>query len=323
MRMPPTVIVTGGAGFIGSHFLCHMAQKYPSVRFVCFDALTYAANLGSLECIWNKNNFFFLKGDISDPLEVNDAFSEYKPDCVVNFAAESHVDRSIESASPFFKTNFQGTGVLMDACLTHGVKRFHQVSTDEVYGDLPLGENARSFTESSPLCPSSPYAATKAAADLLLLSYVRTYGLPATITRCANNFGPWQYPEKLIPLMVFKAIKNEPLPVYGNGQNERDWIHVLDHVYAIEKVLLSGKIGEIYNVGASCEKKNIDIVKEILRILDKPATLISFVADRKGHDLKYSVDAGKLKTELGWKIQYPFETEFEKTVLWYKSFFTK
>lgn len=321
--MSHTMLVTGGAGFIGSNFLCYMVQKYPLDTFVCFDALTYASNMQALSPVIERTNFVFIKGDISDPDAVEKAFFNHRPDCVINFAAESHVDRSIEDPSVFLKTNVIGTSVIMDACLKYGVKRFHQVSTDEVYGDLPLDVPSPSFTEESPLRPSSSYAASKASADLLVSAYVRTYGLNATITRSTNNFGPWQHPEKLIPLMVSRAVFDQPLPVYGNGLNERDWIYVLDHVKAIERVLTNGKAGEIYNVGADCPVKNIDIVNRILSILGKNPSLIAYVPDRKGHDLKYSIDSEKIRKELLWKPEHPFESEFEKTIFFYRDYFLK
>ena len=285
-----TIIVTGGAGFIGLNFIFHMLKTYPNYRIICLDKLTYAGNLSTLAPIMRNPNFRFMKMDICDRVGVYKLFEEQKPDIVVNFAAESHVDRSIENPEIFLQTNVIGASVLMDACRKYGNVRFHQVSTDEVYGDLPLDRPDLKFTESSPLRPSSPYSASKASADLLVLSYHRTYGLPVTISRCSNNYGPYQFPEKLIPLMIINALHDKPLPVYGEGLNVRDWLYVRDHCRAIDLIIQSGEIGEIYNIGGHNEMRNIDIVKMICSKLDKPESLIKFVEDRKEHDLRYAIE---------------------------------
>jgi len=312
-----TVIVTGGAGFIGSNFIFYWTKIHPQDRVVCLDALTYAGNLATLEPLRTHPGFRFVKGDICDRETVFRLFEEVRPDCVIHFAAESHVDRSISDPSVFLRTNVTGTGVLLDACLAFGVSRFHQVSTDEVYGDFPLDSKDR-FTESSPLRPSSPYSASKAAADLLVLSYVRTYGLNATVSRCSNNYGPYQFPEKLIPLMCIHALTGKPLPLYGDGRNIRDWLHVEDHCRALERILLQGCGGEVYNVGGGTELENRRIVSRICRILEVPETQIVSVADRKGHDLRYAVDSAKLSSQLGWTPQVPFEEGLCRTVQWYR-----
>lgn len=309
--------ITGGAGFIGSNFIYHILHKYPDYKVVCIDKLTYAGNLSTLENALKNPNFRFAKADICDKIAVEKIFDEERPDIVVNFAAESHVDRSIENPSVFLKTNVLGVQVLMDACLKYGVSRFHQVSTDEVYGDLPLDKPDMRFTENSSLNPSSPYSASKAAADLLVLSYYKTYGLSVSISRSSNNFGPYQFPEKLIPLMIKNALENKPLPVYGDGKNIRDWIYVTDHCKAIDLIIHSGRVGEIYNVGANNEMSNINLVKLICKELDKPECLISYVEDRKGHDRRYAVDSSKLKSELGWKAETDFLFGFKNTVDWY------
>ena len=309
-------LVTGGAGFIGGNFMHYMVNKYPNDLFVCIDALTYAGNLETLEPIKNKPNFKFVHGNICDRDLVYKLFEEYKFDYVVNFAAESHVDRSIENPTIFLETNVIGTSVLMDACRKYGIKRYHQVSTDEVYGDLPLDRPDLLFTENTPIHTSSPYSASKASADLLVLAYHRTFKLPITISRCSNNYGPYHFPEKLIPLMIKKALANEPLPVYGNGSNVRDWLHVYDHCTAIDLIVRSGRDGEVYNVGGHNEKSNLEVVKTILKALDKPESLIHYVKDRLGHDLRYAMDPTKLMTELGWVPKYTFETGIKETIKW-------
>lgn len=312
-----TVIVTGGAGFIGSNFIFYMLKKYPQYRIVCLDKLTYAGNLTTLKDISDKPNFRFVKLDICDRAGVFALFEEEKPDIVVNFAAESHVDRSIDHPEIFLQTNIIGTSVLMDACLQYKTGRFHQVSTDEVYGDLPLDRPDLFFTEDTPLHTSSPYSSSKAAADLLTLSYYRTYGLPVTISRCSNNYGPYHFPEKLIPLMIANALNDKPLPVYGVGLNVRDWLYVEDHCKAIDLIINKGRVGEVYNVGGHNEMKNIDIVKLVCKELGKPESLITFVADRKGHDMRYAIDPTKIKEELGWEPETKFTDGIKKTIAWY------
>lgn len=311
------ILVTGGAGFIGSNFIFHLLRTYPSYRIICVDKLTYAGNLSTLTSVMDNPNFRFAKADIGDREAINQLFAEEKPDMVVNFAAESHVDRSINNPGFFLETNILGTDVLMDACLKYGIKRYHQVSTDEVYGDLPLDRPDLLFTETTPLHPSSPYSSSKAAADLLVLSYFRTYGLPVTISRCSNNYGPYQYPEKLIPLMIVNALNNQQLPVYGNGQNVRDWLYVEDHCRAIDLVIHKGREGEVYNIGGHNEMANINIVKLICKELGKSEDLITYVADRKGHDLRYAIDPTKIYTELGWLPETKFANGIKKTIQWY------
>ena len=311
------LLVTGGAGFIGSNFIFHMRQAHPSYRIVCLDKLTYAGNLATLRPLLGDPAFRFVRADICDRAAVNALFAEERPDAVVNFAAESHVDRSITDPGVFIETNVTGTAVLLDACRAYGVKRFHQVSTDEVYGDLPLDRPDLSFTEAAPLRASSPYAASKAGADLLALAYSRTYGLPVTVSRCSNNYGPCQFPEKLIPLMIVKALRDEPLPVYGEGLNVRDWIYVEDHCRAVDMILHEGTAGEIYNIGGNSERRNIDVVRRICAALGKPESLIVHVEDRKGHDLRYAVNAEKLRSQLNWRCLTGFEDGLQKTVAWY------
>lgn len=311
------VLVTGGAGFIGSNFIFYMLKTYPSYRIICVDKLTYAGNLSTLTSVMTNPNFRFVKADICDRKAINQLFEEEKPDMIVNFAAESHVDRSINNPGIFSETNILGTDVLMDACLKYGIKRYHQVSTDEVYGDLPLDRPDLLFTETTPLHPSSPYSSSKAAADLLVLSYFRTYGLPVTISHCSNNYGPYQYPEKLIPLMIVNALNNQQLPVYGNGQNVRDWLYVEDHCRAIDLVIHKGREGEVYNIGGHNEMANINIVKLICKELGKSEDLITYVADRKGHDLRYAIDPTKIYTELGWLPETKFANGIKKTIQWY------
>ncbi len=312
-----TIIVTGGAGFIGSNFIFHMLEVYPEYRIICLDKLTYAGNLSTLEKVKDNKNFRFVKADICDRQAVYKLFEEENPDIVVNFAAESHVDRSIETPEIFLQTNIIGTAVLMDACRKYGIKRYHQVSTDEVYGDLPLDRPDLFFTENTPLHTSSPYSSSKASADLLVLSYYRTFGLPVTISRCSNNYGPYHFPEKLIPLMVINALANKPLPVYGEGLNVRDWLYVEDHCRAIDLIIHNGRVGEVYNVGGHNEMSNIDIVKIICKTLGKPESLITYVSDRKGHDLRYAIDPEKIHNELGWLPETKFADGIQKTIKWY------
>ena len=312
-----TIIVTGGAGFIGSNFVFHMLQAHPDYRIVCLDKLTYAGNLSTLEPVLQQDNFRFVKVDICDRQAVDKLFQEEKPDIVVNFAAESHVDRSIENPGIFLETNIMGTAVLMDACRKYGIQRYHQVSTDEVYGDLPLDRSDLFFTEETPLHTSSPYSSSKASADLLVMAYYRTYGLPVTISRCSNNYGPYHFPEKLIPLMIANALADKPLPVYGNGENVRDWLYVEDHCRAIDLIIHNGKVGEVYNVGGHNEKRNIDIVRIICQELGKPESLIVHVEARKGHDRRYAIDPAKIHRELGWLPETKFEDGIKKTIKWY------
>jgi len=312
-----TIIVTGGAGFIGSNFVFHMLQAHPDYRIVCLDKLTYAGNLSTLESVLQQDNFRFVKADICDRQAVDKLFQEEKPDIVVNFAAESHVDRSIENPGIFLETNIMGTAVLMDACRKYGIQRYHQVSTDEVYGDLPFDRPDLFFTEETPLHTSSPYSSSKASADLLVMAYYRTYGLPVTISRCSNNYGPYHFPEKLIPLMIANALADKPLPVYGNGENVRDWLYVEDHCRAIDLIIHNGKVGEVYNVGGHNEKRNIDIVRIICQELGKPESLIVHVEDRKGHDRRYAIDPAKIHRELGWLPETKFEDGIKKTIKWY------
>ncbi len=312
-----TIIVTGGAGFIGSNFIFYMLAHYPGYRIVCLDKLTYAGNLATLEPILAHPGFRFVKADICDREAVYRLFEEEHPDMVVNFAAESHVDRSIANPQVFLETNVLGVGILMDACCKYGIQRFHQVSTDEVYGDLPLDRPELFFTETTPLHTSSPYSASKAGADLLVTAYCRTYGLPATISRCSNNYGPYQFPEKLIPLLISNCLKDKPLPVYGVGLNVRDWLYVEDHCKAIDLVIHKGRAGEVYNVGGHNEMRNIDIARLICKELGKPESLITYVADRKGHDLRYAIDPAKICHELGWQPETSFAVGLRKTVRWY------
>ena len=312
-----TIIVTGGAGFIGSNFVFHMLDKYPEYRIVCLDKLTYAGNLSTLDSVMSNPKFRFVKLDICDRDGVNKLFAEENPNIVVNFAAESHVDRSIENPGIFLETNIMGTQVLMDACRKYGNIRYHQVSTDEVYGDLPLDKPELLFTEETPIHTSSPYSASKAAADLLVQAYYRTFNLPITISRCSNNYGPYHFPEKLIPLMIANALNDKPLPVYGEGLNVRDWLYVLDHCKAIDLIIHNGKIGEVYNIGGHNEMANIDIVKLICKALGKSEDLITYVTDRKGHDMRYAIDPTKIHSELGWLPETKFADGIEKTIDWY------
>jgi len=311
------IIVTGGAGFIGSNFIFHMLKAHPEDRIICLDKLTYAGNLSTLAPVMDNPNFCFVKLDICNRDGVYQLFEEEHPDMVVNFAAESHVDRSILNPEIFLETNIIGTSVLMDACRKYGIKRYHQVSTDEVYGDLPLDRPDLFFTETTPIHTSSPYSSSKAGADLLVLAYHRTYGLPVTISRCSNNYGPYHFPEKLIPLMIINALHDKPLPVYGDGLNVRDWLYVEDHCRAIDLILQKGKVGEIYNVGGHNEMRNIDIVKLICKELGKSESLITHVTDRKGHDRRYAIDPTKIHNELGWLPETKFADGIKKTIKWY------
>ena len=315
--MKKTVIVTGGAGFIGSNFIFYMLEKYPEYRIVCIDKLTYAGNLSTLKSVMDNENFCFVKLDICDREGVFKLFEEEKPDIVVNFAAESHVDRSIEDPGIFLQTNIMGTAVLMDASRKYGVERYHQVSTDEVYGDLPLERPDLFFTEDTPIHTSSPYSSSKAGADLLVMAYHRTYGLPVTVSRCSNNYGPYHFPEKLIPLMIANCLYDKPLPVYGEGLNVRDWLYVEDHCRAIDLIIHNGRVGEVYNVGGHNEMRNIDIVKLICKELNKPESLITYVTDRKGHDMRYAIDPTKIHNELGWLPETKFKDGIKKTIKWY------
>ena len=314
--MSKNILVTGGAGFIGSNYIYYMQRKHPDYRLVCLDALTYAGNLHTLDGA-QCDNFRFVLGDITDRKLVFELCEEENFDLIVNFAAESHVDRSIENPEVFLKTNILGTQVLLDACNKYNIPRYHQVSTDEVYGDLPLDRSDLFFTEDTPIHTSSPYSASKASADLLVMAYHRTFGTPVTLSRCSNNYGPYQFPEKLIPLMIAKATANEPLPVYGEGLNVRDWLYVDDHCKAIDMITENGKIGEVYNVGGHNEKQNIDVVCTILKALGKDESLISYVKDRPGHDRRYAIDPTKIKTELGWEPETKFDDGIKLTIEWY------
>ena len=312
-----TIIVTGGAGFIGSNFIFYMLKNHPEDRIVCLDCLTYAGNLSTLESVMENPDFRFVKGDITDREAVDKLFGEEKPDIVVNFAAESHVDRSIDNPGVFLHTNIMGTQTLMEACRKYGIQRYHQVSTDEVYGDLPLDRPDLFFTETTPIHTSSPYSASKASADLLVMAYYRTYKLPVTISRCSNNYGPYHFPEKLIPLMIINALADKPLPVYGTGENVRDWLYVEDHCKAIDLIIRKGRVGEVYNIGGHNEMKNIDIVKIIIKALGKPESLITYVKDRAGHDMRYAIDPTKIHDELGWSPETKFADGIQKTIKWY------
>ena len=311
------ILVTGGAGFIGSNFIYYELDKYAEDRIVCIDALTYAGNLETLEEALKNERFVFYRGDIADGEFVNGVFAKEHPDIVVNFAAESHVDRSIEAPDIFLRTNVIGTMTLLEACRNYGIQRFHQVGTDEVYGDLPLDRTDLFFTEETPIHTSSPYSASKAAADLLVLAYHRTYGLPVTISRCSNNYGPYLFPEKLIPLMISRALADESLPVYGSGENVRDWLYVKDHCSAIDLVMRKGRNGEVYNIGGHNERTNLQVVKTILKELGKPETLITYVKDRPGHDMRYAIDPTKIRSELGWQPETSFDDGIKQTIRWY------
>ncbi len=311
------ILITGGAGFIGTNFIYYMLKNHPDYEYVCIDSLTYAGNLKNLSGALKRKNFKFVKASISDRKAVFDLFENENFDIVVNFAAESHVDRSIENPGIFLETNIMGTAALLDACRKYGIKRYHQVSTDEVYGDLPIDRPDLFFTEETPIHTSSPYSTSKASADLLTLAYSRTYGLPVTVSRCSNNYGPYQFPEKLIPLMIQKALNNESLPVYGNGLNVRDWLYVDDHCSAIDLIIHKGREGEVYNIGGHNEKQNIEVVKTILERVGKPESLITYVKDRAGHDLRYAIDPKKIHEELGWLPETKFADGIKSTIDWY------
>lgn len=311
------ILVTGGAGFIGSNFVYYMLNKHEDYQIICVDCLTYAGNLSTLENALKNPRFKFYKTNICDRKGIYEIFETERPDIVVNFAAESHVDRSIDNPEIFLQTNILGTQVMMDACRKYGISRYHQVSTDEVYGDLPLDRPDLFFTETTPIHTSSPYSASKASADLLVLAYHRTYGLNVTISRCSNNYGPYHFPEKLIPLMIANCLNDKPLPVYGEGLNVRDWLYVEDHCKAIDLIIHNGRIGEVYNVGGHNEMKNIDIVKLICDYLGKPYSLITHVTDRKGHDMRYAIDPTKIHNELGWQPETKFKDGIKKTIDWY------
>ena len=310
-------LITGGAGFIGTNYIRHILESYPDDRIVCADKLTYAGNYDNISEFLSESRFDFEQADICDRDAVYTIVQKYSPDCIVNFAAESHVDRSVKNPEVFLKTNIHGTSVLLDAVNSFGIKRFHQISTDEVYGDLPLERTDLKFDEKSPIKPSSPYSSSKAAADMLCMAYYRTYGTPITVSRCSNNLGPYQFPEKLIPLTIGKALKNESLPIYGDGKNVRDWLYVKDHCRAVDLIARNGKIGEIYNVGGNCERSNIEVVRTILGILGKPDSLITYVKDRPGHDRRYAINSEKLQKELGWEPEMNFSEGIHKTIKWY------
>ena len=312
------LIVTGGAGFIGANFVYYELRTHPEDRIVCYDVLTYAGNIATLDEAKRSPNFTFVRGDIADRAAVYALFEREKPDVVINFAAESHVDRSIENPEIFLQTNIIGTSILLDACRKYGIERYHQVSTDEVYGDLPLDRPDLFFTEETPLHTSSPYSSSKAGADLLVQAYARTYGIPVSISRCSNNYGAFQFPEKLIPLMIIRALRGEKLPVYGDGLNVRDWLHVDDHCAAIDAIVRRGDAGEIYNVGGHNERSNIDVVRTILHLLGKGEELISYVEDRKGHDRRYAIDPAKIGRDLGWQPETSFEDGIRSTIRWYE-----
>ena len=311
------VIVTGGAGFIGSNFIFFLMNKYPDYRIICVDKLTYAGNLSTLAHIMDRPSFRFVKADICDREAVYRIFEDERPDIVVNFAAESHVDRSIEAPGIFLQTNITGTAVLMDACLKFGIRRYHQISTDEVYGELPQDRLDLFFTEDSPIAARNPYSSSKAAADLLVLAYHKTYGLPVSVSRCSNCCGPYQFPEKLIPLTIVNFLLGKPVPVYGDGMNVRDWLYVEDHCRAIDLIIHYGTEGEVYNIGAHNEMRNIDVIKLICRELGKSESLITYVEDRKGHDKRYAIDPSKIRKELGWRPETTFAEAIKKTLRWY------
>lgn len=311
------ILVTGGAGFIGGNFIHYMLKKYEDYKIICLDVLTYAGNMETLVNVMNNPNFTFIRGDITDREVVYLLFEKEQPDIVVNFAAESHVDRSIENPGIFLQTNIVGTGVLLDACRKYGIQRYHQVSTDEVYGDLPIDRADLFFTEETPLHTSSPYSSSKAAADLLVQSYYRTFKVPVTISRCSNNYGPYHFPEKLIPLMIANALNDKMLPVYGKGENIRDWLYVEDHCSAIDLIVHNGCVGEVYNIGGHNERSNLDVVKTILKELDKSESLIHYVTDRPGHDMRYAIDPTKIHNELGWLPTTSFDNGIKMTIKWY------
>ena len=311
------IIVTGGAGFIGANYIHYMLEEYPEDKIICLDKLTYAGNMENLESVKDNENYKFIKGDIADREFIYKLFEDEKPDIIINFAAETHVDRSVTDPDVFLQSNFMGTGVLLEACRKYGITRFHQVSTDEVYGDLPLDRPDLFFTEETPIHTSSPYSASKASADLLVQAYHRSFNLPVSISRCSNNYGPYQFPEKLIPLMIANALNDKPLPVYGKGENVRDWLYVKDHCVAIDLIVRKGKVGEVYNIGGHNEKTNIDVVKIILKELGKSEDLITFVTDRPGHDRRYAIDPAKIKKDLDWEPTILFDEGIKKTVRWY------
>ncbi|MBS6181114.1 dTDP-glucose 4,6-dehydratase [[Clostridium] innocuum] len=311
------ILITGGAGFIGGNFVHFMLNKYPDYEIINLDLLTYAGNLETLKDIQDKPNYKFYKGDIANRKFIFDLFEKEQFDIVVNFAAESHVDRSITNPSIFVQTNVLGTQTLLDAAKEYNVKRYHQVSTDEVYGDLPLNRKDLFFTEETPLRTSSPYSSSKASADLFVLAYYRTYGLPVTVSRCSNNYGPYHFPEKLIPLIISRGLNNKSVPVYGKGENVRDWLHVEDHCSAIDLIIHKGKVGEIYNIGGHNERTNLEVVKTVLNQMNKPETLINYVTDRPGHDMRYAINPEKIEKELGWKPKYSFDTGIIQTIEWY------
>ena len=313
------ILVTGGAGFIGSNFMHYEVNNYPDDEFVCLDALTYAGNYNNIKDLEEEKNYRFIKGDITDRKFIFDLFKNEKFDVVINFAAESHVDNSIKNPEVFIDTNIKGTLALLDACREYGIKRYHQISTDEVYGDLPLDRPDLLFTEETPLHTSSPYSTSKASADLLVMAYRRTFGVPVTISRCSNNYGPYQFPEKLIPVVISKALADKKIPVYGNGANVRDWIHVIDHNIGVDLIVRHGREGEVYNLGGHSERSNLEVVKTILKQMGKSEDLIEYVEDRKGHDLRYAIDSSKVEEELGWKLTYNFEDGIKETVDWYLS----
>jgi len=314
-----TILITGGAGFIGGNHVHYTLEKYPADTVICVDKLTYAGNMETLEPVLKNKNFHFEKADIADKAAIRAIFDKYKPDAVINYAAESHVDRSIENPGVFLTTNILGTQVLLDASREFNVSRFHQVSTDEVYGDLPLDRPDLLFTEDTPIHTSSPYSASKAGADLLCLAYARTYKMPITISRCSNNYGPYHFPEKMIPLMIVNAMQDKPLPVYGKGENVRDWLFVTDHCRAIDLIVRKGSVGEVYNIGGHNERTNIDVVKTILQQLSKPESLINYVTDRPGHDMRYGIDPTKINKELGWLPDTKFEDGLSQTIKWYQN----
>lgn len=311
------IIVTGGAGFIGGNFVHYMLKKHPSYQIICLDLLTYAGNMETLAPVMNNPKFSFVKGNIGDREFIYSLFATEQPDIIVNFAAESHVDRSIENPEVFLQTNIIGTNVLLDACKKYCIKRYHQVSTDEVYGDLPLDNPDLFFTEETPLHTSSPYSASKASADLLVQAYYRTYKVPITISRCSNNYGPYHFPEKLIPLMIVNALNDKKLPVYGTGENVRDWLYVEDHCSAIDLIIHNGRVGEVYNIGGHNERTNLEVVKTIIRELGKDESLIEYVKDRPGHDRRYAIDPAKIKRELGWEPSTLFDEGIKETIAWY------
>ena len=310
-------LITGGAGFIGSNYLHYVVNKYPDDEFVCLDSLTYAGNINNIKELDGKPNYKFVYGDITDRDMLTKLFEEEKFDYVINFAAESHVDNSIKNPGVFADTNIKGTLALLDMCRNFGIKRYHQVSTDEVYGDLPLDRPDLKFKETNPITTSSPYSSSKASADLFVMAYHRTFGLPVTISRCSNNYGAYQFPEKLIPVIISKALKDEPVPVYGKGENVRDWIHVNDHNIGVDLIVRNGKDGEVYNLGGHSERTNLEVVKTILKQMGKSEDLITFVTDRPGHDLRYAIDSTKVETELGWSLTHNFDDGIRETVDWY------